>query len=227
MSNTSHQPTTATRVTDPDSDPSRATSYHVTKTSPPCQTKCRPHTQPPPQTAAHRARQICLIGMAEGQRVVSSPGSPSRSSQRGASPPPRTWPARPTGVLVIDCFSRALSTGCAPDGCDRDRGQRWLGVAVVDVRARALLPSRLYHYSGTHCSSWQLDAIPQERDCAQRLGCSRLSTMSRRRWSTLKRASGGVHFSADPRHRAVNHSLPAARAVFSADYQDQICAMNG
>lgn len=184
-----------------------------------------PHATP--QTAAHRARQICLIGMAEGQRVVSSPGSPSRSSQRGASPPPRTWPARPTGVLVIDCFSRALSTGCAPDGCDRDRGQRWLGVAVVDVRARALLPSRLYHYSGTHCSSWQLDAIPQERDCAQRLGCSRLSTMSRRRWSTLKRASGGVHFSADPRHRAVNHSLPAARAVFSADYQDQICAMNG
>lgn len=142
-------------------------------------------------------------------------------------PPPRTWRARPTGVLVIDCFSRALSTGCAPDGCDRDRGQRWLGVAVVDVRARALLPSRLYHYSGTHCSSWQLDAIPQERDCAQRLGCSRLSTMSRRRWSTLKRASGGVHFSADPRHRAVNHSLPAARVVFSADYQDQICAMNG
>jgi hypothetical protein len=118
----------------------------------PCQTKCRPHTQPPPQTAAHRARQICLIGMAEGQRVVSSPGSPSRSSQRGASPPPRTWRARPTGVLVIDCFSRALSTG-APDGCDRDRGQRWLGVAGVDVRARALLPSRLYHYSGTHCSS--------------------------------------------------------------------------
>ena len=71
-----------------------------------------PHATTTPNRCAP-ARQICLIGMAEGQRVVSSPGSPSRSSQRGASPPPRTWRARPTGVLVIDCFSRALSTGCA------------------------------------------------------------------------------------------------------------------
>jgi len=195
MSNTSHQPTTATRVTDPDSDPSRATSYHVTKTSPPCQTKCRPHPQSPPQTAAHRVRQIRLIGMAEGQRVVSSPGSPSRSSQRGASRPPRAWRARPTGVLVIDCFSRALSTGCA-GWCDWDRGQRWLGVAVVDVRAPALLPSRLHHYSGTHCSSRQLDAIHKRERLRSAIGM--LPTMSRRRWSTPKRASGGVHFSAKP-----------------------------
>ena len=160
MSNTSHQPTTATRVTDPDSDPSRATSYHVTKTSPPCQTKCRPHTQPPPQTAAHRAPDMSdRNGGRPASRV--EPGSPSRSSQRGASPPPRTWRARPTGVLVIDCFLAQTLHGLRRMGATGDRGQRWLGVAVVDVRARALLPSRLYHHSGTHCSSWQLDAIPQ------------------------------------------------------------------
>ena len=107
---------TATRVTDPDSGPSRATSYHVTKTSPPCQTKCRPHTQPPPQTAAHRARQKCLIGMAEGQRVVSSPGSPSRSSQRGASPDLASQADRRAGDRLL---SRADSPRAAPDGCDR------------------------------------------------------------------------------------------------------------
>ena len=182
MSNTSHQPTTATRVTDPDSDPSRATSYHVTKTSPPCQTKCRPHTQPPPQTAAHRARQICLIGMAEGQRVVSSPGSPSRSSQRGASRPPRTWRARPTGVLVIDCFSRALSTGCA----GWVRPGSWTTLARSRCGRRSRTSATTVTPTPLQRNSLQQLAIgcnSTRRDCAQRLGCSRLSTMSRRRWS--------------------------------------------
>ena len=164
MSNTSHQPTTATRVTDPDSDPSRATSYHVTKTPPPCQTKCRPHTQPPPQTAAHRARQKCLIGMAEGQRVVSSPGSPSRSSQR-ASRPPRTWRSRPTGVLVIDCFSRALSAGCAG----------WVRPGSWTTRARGLCGRR------SRTSAATVTPIPLWRNALQQLAIGCNSTTERLR----------------------------------------------
>ena len=56
------------------------------------------------------ARQICLIEMAEGQRVVSSPGSPSRSSQRGASAPPRI--ALPKG--------RHSDRGSSPRGDGRE-----------------------------------------------------------------------------------------------------------
>ena len=72
MSNTSHQLTTATRVNDPDSDPSRATSYHVTKTSPPVRQNVGPtrNHQPKP---LRTALQICLIGVAECQRVLVEP----------------------------------------------------------------------------------------------------------------------------------------------------------
>ena len=100
----------------------------------------------------------------------------------GASRPPRTWRARPTGVLVIDCFSRALSTGCA--GWVRPGSWTTLARSRCGRRSRTsattVTPTPLQRNSlqqlAIRCNS-------TERDCAQRLGCSRLSTMSRRRWS--------------------------------------------
>ena len=91
------------------------------------------HLAPPP-TTSRKLRPPVRQNVGPNATTTSNrcaPRAPDTSDRNGGRPasrvepriavalqsawcfPPRTWPSRPTGVLVIGCFSRALSTGCA------------------------------------------------------------------------------------------------------------------